>query len=289
MVAPAPGQGRRTPAPLRSGIAFQDVTFRYPGTDHDVLRGLSLTVAPGECVALVGENGAGKTTVVKLLTRLYDPTAGRILVDGADLREHDLEDWRRQSGAIFQDFSRYHFTARENVGLGDVTRLEDLPAIAAAAGRGGAARVIEQLPAGYDTVLSLWLFNANTSKVDEGVDLSGGEWQKVALSRGFMRSAAPADQPPSDADNGGAQLLILDEPTAALDTQSEYDVYLRFRELTRGRATLLISHRFSTVRMADRIVVLEEGRITEQGTHAQLIALRGTYADLYEKQASRYR
>jgi ATP-binding cassette subfamily B protein len=294
MAAPAPGEGRRTPAPLRAGIELRDVTFRYPGTDRDVLRGLRLTVAPGECIALVGENGAGKTTVVKLLTRLYDPTEGAVLVDGVDLREHDLEDWRRQSGAIFQDFSRYHFTARENVGLGDVARLDDLPAIAAAAGRGGAASVIEQLPAGYDTVLSLWLFNANNSKVDEGVELSGGEWQKVALSRGFMRATEPADRGgpagvARDGAYGGAQLLILDEPTAALDTQSESDVYLRFRELTRGRATLLISHRFSTVRMADRIVVLEDGRIKEQGTHAELIALGGTYADLYEKQASRYR
>jgi ATP-binding cassette subfamily B protein len=271
----------RTPARLRAGIEFRNVGFRYPGTERDVLRELSLTVAPGECVALVGENGAGKTTIVKLITRLYDPTAGQVLVDGVDLRDHDLDDWRRQSGAIFQDFSRFHFTARENVGLGDVRRLDDLQAIAAAAGRGGAAPVIEKLPDGYDTVLSLWLFNAGSSKVNEGAELSGGEWQKVALSRGFMRS--------DDGAYTGAQLLILDEPTASLDTQSEYDVYLRFHELTKGKATLLISHRFSTVRMADRIVVLEDGRIKEQGTHAELVALGGTYADLYEKQASRYR
>jgi ATP-binding cassette subfamily B protein len=270
------GQGARTPVPLRSGIELRDVTFAYPGTERPVLDRLNLVIAPGECVAVVGENGAGKTTLVKLVTRLYDPTKGQVLIDGVDLRECDLEDWRRQSGAIFQDYSRFHFTARENVGLGDVTRIEDDAAVRAAAARGGAAGVIEKLPAGYDTILSLWLFNADKVKVDEGTELSGGEWQKVALSRGFMRS-------------DDAQLLILDEPTAALDTQSEYDVYLRFRELTKGKATLLISHRFSTVRMADRIVVLEDGRITEQGTHGELMALGGTYADMYEKQASRYR
>ncbi|MDQ3699970.1 MAG: ABC transporter ATP-binding protein/permease [Chloroflexota bacterium] len=334
-----PGEGRLAPRPLGAGIELRNVTFRYPGTERAVLQDLSLRIAPGESVALVGENGAGKTTIVKLLTRLYDPTEGAILIDGTDLREHDLDDWRRQTAAIFQDFTRYHLSARENVGLGDVARVAEGGAIAAAAARGGAAGVIEQLPAGYDTVLGLWLFNANNTKIEEGAEISGGEWQKVALSRGFMRSdddsagvassehasvrddasgeasaerydddpgadhapgevvhpgavAAPrADVHPGEgaSTGGGAQLLILDEPTASLDTQSEYDVYLRFHALTKGKATLLISHRFSTVRMADRIVVLEDGRIAEQGSHQELLRRGGTYADLYEKQASRYR
>jgi len=289
MAVPHPGEGRATPRPLRAGIELRNVTFRYPGSKREVLQDLNLTVAPGESVALVGDNGAGKTTVVKLLTRLFDPTSGQVLIDGVDLREHDLEDWRRQSGAIFQDYARYHLTARENIGVGDVARLGDLPAVAAAASRGGATALIEKLPNGYETVLGLWLFTAENVKVEEGADLSGGEWQKVALSRGFMR--APGD-PPGDAraeGHVGAQLLILDEPTASLDTQSEYDVYRRFRKLTRGKATLLISHRFSTVRMADRIVVIEDGLIKEQGSHEELVRLGGTYADLYEKQASRYR
>ena len=283
MQVPSAGEGTLTPRPLQAGIEFRDVTFRYPGNERAVLEGLSLRVLPGESVALVGENGAGKTTIVKLMTRLYDPTEGQILIDGVDLREMDLPDWRGQSAAIFQDYTRYHLTARENVGLGDVTRIRDLASVASAAGRGGAAGVVEKLPEGYETVLGLWLFNANNKKIEEGTELSGGEWQKVALSRGFMRSDDDA------AGSSGAQLLVLDEPTASLDTQSEYDVYRRFHELTRGKATLLISHRFSTVRMADRIVVLDEGRIKELGSHAELMQLGGTYADLYEKQAARYR
>lgn len=305
MEVTAAGEGRETPRPLRAGIELREVTFRYPGTERAVLEKLNLRIEPGESVALVGENGAGKTTIVKLLTRLYDPTEGMILVDGEDLRAHDLEDWRKQNAAIFQDFSRYHLTARENIGLGDVTRLEEEAAIAGAAARGGAADVVSKLPAGYETVLGLWRIGANTKTIQDGTDISGGEWQKVALSRGFMRSgddgegaaACAGGEAEGDGDKSGAapvgysgaQLLILDEPTASLDTQSEYDVYRRFNELTKDKATLLISHRFSTVRMADRIVVLEEGRIIEEGTHAELIRLGGTYAELYEKQASRYR
>jgi len=284
LTAPAES-AHRAPQPLQEGIALRDVTFRYPGSDRPVLEKLNLSIAPGESVALVGENGAGKTTIVKLLTRLYDPDEGQILVDGVDLKDHDLDDWRRQTAAIFQDFCKYHLSARENIGLGDLRRLNEQSAILHAAARGGAGSVVEKLPDGYETILGRWLFHSNSDRVDEGSELSGGEWQKVALSRGFMRS----DGAPGPDGHGGAQLLMLDEPTAALDTQSEYDVYLRFSELTRGKATLLISHRFSTVKMADRIVVLEHGRIIEEGTHTELVSLGGVYADLYEKQASRYR
>jgi len=292
---------RPAPAPLRQGIELRDVTFTYPGTERPVLENLSLSIQPGECVALVGENGAGKTTLVKLLGRLYDPTEGQILIDGVDLRDLDLDDWRRQLAAIFQDYGRYHLAAKTNIGLGDLARIDDMRDIERAAARGGATAVIEKLERGYDTLLGRWLGTGGGTVMTEGAELSGGEWQKVALSRAFMRSGADPDPDGEDLDepigaNGsatmdgtGAQLLILDEPTASLDTQSEYDVYLRFHELTRGKATLLISHRFSTVRMADRIIVLEHGRIIEDGTHEALIAHGGTYAELYEKQAARYR
>ncbi|HEU5318465.1 MAG TPA: ABC transporter ATP-binding protein [Chloroflexota bacterium] len=285
MAVPSPEEAQPTPA-LRRGIELRDVTFVYPGTERPVLEHFNLTIRPGECVALVGENGAGKTTIVKLLGRLYDPTEGRILVDGVDLREVNLEEWRGRIGAIFQDFCRYHLPAKTNIGLGNLAKLDEVAAIERAAARGGAAAVIEKLEEGYDTVLGRWLSTGMGKVQREGAELSGGEWQKVALSRGFMRSDGNGNGSSAE---GDAQLLILDEPTAALDTQSEYDVYLRFHELTKGKATLLISHRFSTVRMADRIVVLEHGKIIEDGTHAALMALGGTYADLYEKQASKYR
>ena len=278
MALPEPERAQPAPAKLERGIELRDVTFKYPGTERAVLDGLSLSIAPGESVAIVGENGAGKTTLVKLLTRLYDPTEGQILIDGVDLREIDLDGWRRRSGAIFQDFSRFHLPARQNVGIGNLAHLDNMEMVSAAAERGGAMPLVERLPEGWDTVLGRWISDSGT----EGAELSGGEWQKVALSRAFMRHS-------DDLNNTAAHLLILDEPTASLDTQSEYDVYLRFNDLTAGKATLLISHRFSTVKMADRIVVIEDGRIVEQGTHAELIALNGTYADLYEKQASRYR
>ncbi|MBI3971347.1 MAG: ABC transporter ATP-binding protein [Chloroflexi bacterium] len=311
-------EARRVAVPLRAGIELRGVGFTYAGTERPVLHDVSFAIRPGQSVALVGENGAGKTTLVKLLTRLYDPTAGRILVDGVDLREHDLDDWRRQIAVVFQDFMRYALVARENIGVGNVPLIEDLAAVRAAARRGGAHEVVARLPDRYEAMLGR-RFKGSGS---DGVDLSGGEWQKVALSRAFMRvpltpgpsstggrgepgvtagasrPARPADGPPlgaalsrdgSGARGEGAQLLILDEPTAALDARAEHELYLRFRELTRGRSTLLISHRFSTVRMADHIVVLDGGRIAEEGTHAELLALGGTYADLYEKQAARYR
>ena len=291
MRLPEAERALQPPRPLRLGVTFEHVGFQYPGTERRVLEDVSFSIAPGQCVALVGENGAGKTTLIKLLTRLYDPTDGRVLVDGRDLREYDLAAWRSQIGVIFQDFCRYHLPARDNIGLGDVARMNERGAVEAAAARGGAVAVVERLPDGYETILGrqFWTSQSNfgTERVQEGTDLSGGEWQKIALARAFMRAGA------SDASEGGedgtAQLLILDEPTAALDVQAEYDVYLRFRELTRGKATLLISHRFSTVRMADQIVVLEDGRIVEQGSHGELMSRGGRYAELYEKQASRYR
>ena len=222
-------------------------------------------MGPGESVALVGHNGAGKTTLVKLLCRLYDPTHGGIILDGVDLREYDLTDLRQNITAVFQDYAQFHLTAAQNIGIADLERAEDRSAIMRAAEQGGADEVISRLPKGYDSQLG--------REFEEGSELSIGEWQKLALARAFFRNA---------------QILILDEPTAALDVQAEYDVYQKFKELTQGRSTILISHRFSTVRMADRIVVLENGSILEEGTHAQLMAQGGTYADLYSKQASWY-
>jgi ATP-binding cassette subfamily B protein len=230
-----------------------------------VLRDLDLHIRPGETVALVGENGSGKTTLVKLLTRLFDPTDGEILLDGRDIREFDLEDLRRHTAAIFQDYCHYHMTARDNVALGRIEQLDDLDAIRLAAERGQAAPLIESLPSGYETVLG--------RRFEGGVELSGGEWQKIALSRAFMRDA---------------QILILDEPSAALDVETEHEIYRHFAELTRDRTTLLISHRFTTVRMADRMVVLDEGRIVEDGSHEALMRGGGLYAGMFNAQARRY-
>jgi ATP-binding cassette subfamily B protein len=257
---------RPVPTPIRDGFRFERVGFQYPGAEQWAVRNLDFTLVPGERIALVGENGAGKTTLVKLLTRLYDPNEGRILLDGIDLREYDLFSLRRNVGVIFQDFVRYDFLLRENIAVGNIGRLEDQPGIEGAAGRSLADTVAKRLAGGYAQMLG--------RRFEGGVDLSGGEWQKVALARAYMRDA---------------QLLILDEPTAALDARAEYEVFLRFSELTKGRMAVLISHRFSTVRMADRILVLRGGELVEQGTHAELLALGGLYSELFQLQAAGYR
>ncbi|HWZ59575.1 MAG TPA: ABC transporter ATP-binding protein [Gemmatimonadaceae bacterium] len=270
---------RTVPTPIEHGFVFEDVGFRYPGSDRWAVRHVSFTLRPGERVALVGENGAGKTTITKLIARLYDPTEGRILLDGVDLRDYDLASLRQAIGVIFQDFVRYDMRFDENVGVGeiDVSReyLETRRAgvatvpiapIVDAADRSLASSLLPRLAGGYRQMLG--------RRFAEGVDLSGGEWQKVALARAYMRTA---------------QLLILDEPTAALDARAEYEVFLRFSELMAGRMAVVISHRFSTVRMADRIIVLREGQVVEQGTHEALVARDGLYGELFAMQAAGYR
>jgi ATP-binding cassette subfamily B protein len=315
------------PRPIRQGFVFEDVGFRYPGSDRWAVRHVSLTLRPGERLALVGENGAGKTTLTKLLARLYDPTEGRVLLDGADLRDYDLASLRRAIGVIFQDFVRYDMRFDENIGVGEIADVREYLDRAAAAAsprsgdgagngasphrasvfRGGRARrrggeprpdpgaapppvaaapgaaavpgpirdaaehslaasLLPRLPQGYRQMLG--------RRFDEGVDLSGGEWQKIALARAYMRDA---------------QVLILDEPTASLDARAEYEVFLRFSELMAGRMAVLISHRFSTVRMADRILVLQGGAVVEDGTHEELLARGGVYAELFTLQAAGYR
>ncbi len=254
------------PRPIRQGFEFENVTFTYPGTSRLILDGISFHMHAGERIALVGENGQGKTTLVKLITRLYDPAAGRILLDGIDLREYDLEDLHREIGVIFQDFMRYEMTARENISIGKVSDAADLEKITEAARKSMAAPVIERLEHGYAQMLG--------RRFDGGVDLSGGEWQKIALARAYLRNS---------------QLLILDEPTASLDARSEREVFRRFAELTMGKTALLISHRFSTVRMADRILVLEDGRIAEDGCHNDLIRSGKRYSKMFELQAASYR
>ncbi len=254
------------PRPITRGFEFRNVSFRYPGSSRLVLDGLNFHLHPGERVALIGENGEGKTTIVKLLTRLYDPLEGQVLLDGVDLREYDLEDLYREIGVIFQDFMRYEMTARENIAVGRIEQIDDIPHIHQSARKSMADEVVGKLAHGYEQMLG--------RRFDGGVDLSGGEWQKVALARAYLRDA---------------QILILDEPTAALDARSEYEVFQRFAELTAGKMALFISHRFSTVRMADRIVVLENGRIAEDGDHEQLTHLGGRYAEMFELQAASYR
>ena len=254
------------PNPIEHGIEFRNVSFRYADRNDYALRDVNLTIKPGEKIALVGANGAGKTTLVKLLTRLYDPTEGQVLVDGVDLREVDPKDLQKRIGVIFQDFVKYFLPAKENIGFGQIDQLENESRIVDSAQRSGAHPTITSLPQGYDTMLGKWF--------ERGNDLSGGEWQKVALARAFMRDA---------------EVLVLDEPTAALDALNEYAVFQRFRELTDNKIAILISHRFSTVRMADRIIVLEDGAITEIGTHADLLAKGGMYAKLFTIQAEGYR
>jgi ATP-binding cassette, subfamily B, bacterial len=254
------------PSPIRQGFEFRNVSFTYPGTERTVLHNFNFTLSPGERIALIGENGQGKTTVVKLITRLYDPTEGQIFLDGIDLREYSLEDLHRQIGVIFQDFMRFEMTARENIAVGRIDQPHQQAAIEDAAHKSLADTVVDKLAHGYDQVLG--------RRFEGGVELSGGEWQKMALARAYLRDA---------------QLLILDEPTAALDARSELEVFERFAELTQGKMALLISHRFSTVRMADRIVVLSGGRLLEEGNHQQLIAKNGLYASMFEMQAASYR
>ena len=254
------------PRPIRSGFEFRDVSFAYPGSERQVLRRVSFHFDAGERIALIGENGAGKTTLVKLLARLYEPTGGAILLDGVDLREYDVDSLRAEIGVIFQDYMRYDMLLRENIGFGRIEELGNQARVESAARKSLADGLIAQFKLGYDQMLG--------RRFDNGVDLSAGQWQKVALGRAYMRDA---------------QVLILDEPTASLDARAEYEVFLRFADLTRGRMAVLISHRFSTVRMADRILVLADGALVEQGTHQQLVALGGRYAELFELQAAGYR
>jgi ATP-binding cassette subfamily B protein len=254
------------PVPLRSGIEFRGVGFRYPESEEWALHDINLTMRAGEKIALVGPNGAGKTTLIKLLTRLYDPTEGTILIDGIDIRELDPVDLRQRIGVIFQDFVRYHLPASENIGFGQIEALGRMDQIIASARKSGAHSIVESLPEGYQTMLGRWFHG--------GHELSVGQWQKIALARAFMRDA---------------EILVLDEPTSSLDAETEYEIFRHFQELTVGKMAILISHRFSTVRMADRIVVIQEGRIAEIGSHQELLRQEGIYAHLFSIQAEGYR
>jgi ATP-binding cassette subfamily B protein len=254
------------PQPISQGFVFENVGFIYPGAERWAVRNLSFTLHAGEVLALVGENGAGKTTLVKLLTRLYDPDEGRILLDGRDLRDYDLNALRGNMGVIFQDFVRYNLSAGDNIAVGRIAARNDRERIARAAKRSQADEVIAKLPAGYDQMIG--------KRFKNGVELSGGEWQKIAIARAYMREA---------------EVLILDEPTAALDARSEFEVFKRFKELSKSKTAILISHRFSSVRMADRILVLADGKVEAAGTHAELISQPGRYSELFELQAAGYR
>jgi ATP-binding cassette, subfamily B, bacterial len=264
--ASAPALPRSEPAGERTGLVFENVGFRYPGKDTFALRGLSLRVKPGDSLAIVGQNGAGKTTLVKLLARLYQPTEGRISLDGIDLNDWPITALRRRISVLFQDFNQYQLSVRENIGLGSVDHLEDTPRVERAAERGGADAVAAALPLGLEARLGTWF--------EKGSELSGGQWQKIALARAFMREEA--------------DILVLDEPTAALDAEAEHAVFERFRQLSEGRTTIVISHRFPTVRMARHIIVLDQGTLVEAGSHAELIARGGIYARMFALQARGY-
>ncbi len=261
-----PDHPKQFPVPIQQGICFEQIQFRYPHSTRSLLEDIHLTIRAGETIALVGENGAGKTTLIKLLCRLYDPTAGRITIDGIDLRHFAIADLRQQISVLFQDYAHYNLTVAENIGVGDLDQISDRAAVQQAAAWAGADRTIARLSAGYDTLLG--------REYEEGEELSIGEWQKIALARAFLRQA---------------QIVILDEPTSALDARSEHEVGEQFHQLTQGRAAILISHRLSTVKLADRIYLLQQGRIVESGTHDQLIQQQGAYAHLFQLQASSYR
>ncbi len=254
------------PQPMQRGIVLNNVSFKYPGGTRKVIEDISLTIRPGKVVALVGENGSGKTTLIKLLCRLYDPTGGAITIDGTDLRQFETKALRHQIAIIFQDYAHYHLTARENIWFGNTALPPDHERVIAAARRSGADDVISGLSHGYDTILG--------KRFEDGEELSIGEWQKVALARAFMREA---------------QIIVLDEPTSSMDAKAEYEVFQNFHKLVSGRTAILISHRFSTVRMADHIYVLKHGSIIEGGTHEELVRMEGTYARLFEMQAQHYR
>lgn len=262
----SPTHPKLMPNPMHQGICVENLNFKYSGTERQALHDISLHIRPGEVIALVGENGSGKTTLVKLLCRLYDPTAGRITIDGVNLKDFDVVDLRRQISVVFQDYVQYHMTAQENIWLGNIDLPPDSDLIAKAAFKSGANAVIERLPKQYDTMLGKWF--------EEGEELSIGQWQKVALARAFLRNS---------------QLVILDEPTSAMDPKAEFEVFQAFRQLIRGQSAILISHRLSTVKMADRIYLMDKGRIVESGSHAELIQSQGQYAKLFEIQAHSYR
>lgn len=257
--------GKSIPRPIKRGITFENVSFKYPDSDFWAIKDLSFNLNPGEKLALVGENGAGKTTLVKLLACLYKPTEGRILIDGIDILDYQLADLRANIGIIFQDYIRYEMTVSDNIAVGDIENIDDKAAIATASEMSMASEVIAQLPHGFDQVLG--------KRFKEGTELSGGQWQKIALARAYMRDA---------------QLIVLDEPTSALDARAEHKVFQRFSELIHGKMAVLISHRFSTVRMADRILFLEKGRLIEFGSHKELLSLDGKYAELFQLQAQGY-
>jgi ATP-binding cassette subfamily B protein len=266
IAAPEAGPRRPAPRPIRRGFEFRDVSFSYAGSTRAILHHVSFHAAPGEMLAIVGENGAGKTTLIKLLTRLYDPTDGVILLDGVDLREYDPQDLRAQFSTVFQDFAQYELRAAENIGLGDVSSLDDRARVARAARRAMAQPLIDLMPQGFDQVLG--------KRFPGGLDLSGGQWQRLALARACMRDP---------------QVVILDEPTAALDMRAERELWTHAGPFLAGRTVFLISHRLGTVRLAHRILVLREGQVAEMGTHDELVNRDGLYADLFDLQAVGYR